>query len=317
MLVLDEGTAVVRCATLTAMTIPVAADFLADLRRIVVAQLTSDGYSADATLGTEALLWNFLRVRHRSIEKRKRCVEWSSQLRARQVAMHEHIVSGLGSVVLAAEKGDDLNPYLSRELASDKAFRREDMMLNELGVHHFHLGAGLDSRGLVRGTNELLFAYVTDQAVHFIEVFDHTSFGDEEAFRIAQENWPHLFDAKRARLNPTSGLQSISPEERRALRSKNANVLVAATDGTLFFPPGGGLTPSGMSPTLVIAGDRILVRLREKQRWCIENAGLLADRVEAQSGTRPTELRLRFAGFEDSGAMMVIDDGNRARFRFE
>jgi hypothetical protein len=159
------------------MTVLVEADFLADLRRIVIAQLTSEGYAADASLGTEALVWNFLKVKHRQIERRTRRSEWSSELRGRQGTLSTDILSALGRIVIAAESGDDLNPYLSRDMVSDKAFKREDLMLNELGVHHLHLGEGVDNRGIVRGRDELLFAYVTDEAIHFVEVYERKRTG--------------------------------------------------------------------------------------------------------------------------------------------
>ena len=302
---------------MSAAVVLVEADFLADLRRIVLARLTAEGYGADATLGTEALLWNLLKVQHRRIEKHPRGVEWSSALRRRQPTMAADILAALGRIVIAAESGDDLNPFLSRDLASDKAFKREDMMLNELGVQHLHLGEGVDARGLVTGRDELLFAYVAEEVVHFIEVFDHKSFGDEDAFRIAQENWPQLFEGRRSGIAPSRDPQPITPEQRKVLRSKHANVMVTATDGSLFFPPGGGITSSGMSPNILSTSDRMLDRLQELERWCKANGTLLADRVDEASGRRPTGFRLRFDGFEESGAMIVIDDDNRARFRFE
>jgi hypothetical protein len=299
------------------MTIPVEADFLGDLRRLIIARLTAMGYTANASLGTEALLWNLLKIEHRRISRRVRPVLWSSELRAREAGLPDHIRSGLGRIVIASETGDDLNVFLSRELASDKAFKRNDLMLNELGAHHFHLGDGFDERGLVRGTKELLFAYVTDDAVHFVDIFDHKSFGDERAFRIAQENWPHLFDGRRVGITPSRDPQALTPKQRKALRSKHANVVVSAADGTLFMPPGGGIMSSGMSPHVLFEADTVLTRLQEREAWCKANGETLAERLEQQSGTRPGEFHLRFDGFEESGALIVVDDDCRARFRFD
>jgi hypothetical protein len=299
------------------LEILVEADFLADLRGIVLGRLAAEGYTADPSLTTEAMLWNLLKIQHRRIDRRKRRVEWSIQLRRRQDSLLEDIVVALGRIVIAAESGDDLNPFLSRDLASNKAFKREDMMLNELGVHHLHLGAGVNGRGLVSGRDELLFAFVTDEAIHLIEVFDHKSFGDEEAFRTAQGNWPQLFEGRKAQIAPSRDPQAITPEQRKVLRSKHANVLVAATDGTLFFPPGGGMMSNGMSPSVLTQADRILGRLQEHERWCKENGTLLAERFEADSGRRATAFRLRFDGFEEAGAIIVIDEDNQVRFRFE
>jgi hypothetical protein len=306
-----------QAATFALMTTPVETDFLGDLRRMIIARLTGMGYTADANLGTEALLRNLLKIQHRRIPRRERVTLWSLDLRAREATLPDQIWSGLGRIVIASETGEDLNPFLSRDLANDKAFKRNDLMLNELGAHHFHLGDGVDERGLVRGTSELLFAYVTDDAVHLVEIFDHDSFGDERAFRIAQENWPHLFEAQRAGVVPSSDPQSLTREQRKVLRRKHANVMVSASDGALFMPPGGGITPSGMSPRVAIAADTILGRLQGWEAWCKANGDVLAERVEQQTGTRPGSFHLRFDSFEESGVLVVVDDDCRACFRFD
>jgi hypothetical protein len=305
-----------RPATPARAPLPVEADFLADLRRIVVAQLSAAGYTVDTKARTEELLWNVLKVSHRRIERHPREVEWSSQLRARESALPESIRQALGRIVIAAETGADLNLFLSRELASDKAFKRNDMMLNELGIQHFHLGEELDSRGLVKGTDELLFAYVTDVRIHFIEVFDHKSFGDERAFRIAQQNWPHLFDDRKSGIPASRSPQSITPEQRAVLRRKHANVMVAADDGTLFVPPGGGIMTSGMSPWVLFASDRIFERLQRQEKWCKENGEVMAERYEEATGRRAERFSLRVDRLEEPGILVVVDDSLKAVFRF-
>ncbi len=297
------------------MNIPVEADFVADLRGILAATLAGGGYTVGAALSTGELLVNWLKTQHRRIERKKRRVEWSSDLRARQPQLPERTRAALHRIENAVEGGDDLAPYLSRELVTDKAFKRNDLMLNELGVHHFHLGEGTDARGLVEGTNELLFATVTEAAVHFIDVFDHASFGDERAFKIAQANWPHLFED--ARLGSSRSEPALTPEQRKTLRAKRANVTVAASDGTPFLPPGGGLTPSGTSINVVISADMIFARLTTAERWCKENGLLLADRIEAATGRRPDSFALRFNHLEASGVVVVIDDKLRARFEID
>jgi hypothetical protein len=66
-----------------------------------------------------------------------------------------------------------------------------------------------------------------------------------------------------------------------------------------------------------MAADRMFDRLKRHEAWCKINGGVLAARLEGESGRRPAAFRLRFDSFEESGAMIVVDDDNRARFRFE
>jgi hypothetical protein len=297
------------------MNVVVEADFFSDLRALVSRQLASAGYTVDPAAPLEKLLRDHLSVHHRRVERRARRVEWSAELRAREPSLPEVQRRALARIQGAAEAGDDLNPYLSRQLASDKAFKKNDRMLNELGMQHLHLGEGLNADGMIRGTRELLFAVIKDDAAYFVDIFDHDNFGDDAPFLIAQASWPDLF-------TPAVGIgggagNELTAEQRGTVLRKGGNVMLLARDGTPYFPPGGGQAPSGISPKVVIAADVIVGRLSFWEGWCKANGADLANRVVAAGRPRPEALRLRFDGFEESGVLRVVDQDARVLFRFD
>jgi hypothetical protein len=298
------------------MRVSVECDFQRDLRALLAAKLSSQNFSVDAHASTEALLRNWLKIHHRRIEQHARRVEWSADLVGREPSLPEFQRAALRRIEAAVHAGDDLNPYLSRQLANDKAFTTNDGMLNELGMQHMHMGEGLNADGLINGTKELLFVLVSDDTVRFVEIFDHDAFADERPFRIAQANWPQLF-ARWQVPTPRSPGQALTPAERRTLRKKGGNAVLNARDGSSFLPPGGGSAGSGISPLVVSAADRILDRVDAQERWCQDHGDELAERIEAAGQPRPTSIRLRLFGFEESGAMIVLDDEHGVRFRFE
>jgi hypothetical protein len=85
--------------------------------------------------------------------------------------------------------GDDLNQRLS-----EKVFRRgftptaaqpgpdvdrwedKDLLLNVMGYHHLNLSTAIDRSGLVKRTNDVLFAQVTRDKFYAIGFFDHSVF---------------------------------------------------------------------------------------------------------------------------------------------
>lgn len=291
----------------------VVCDFRADFRAVLAATLGAEGFLVDTGATLETLLENWLRRQHRRVDRRPRAVEWSTQLRAREPTLPPSQRQALGRIEAAVHGGDDMNPYFSRHLASGKALTHDDAMLNELGIQHMHLGLGLDARGMVNGTKELLFVLFSDGVARFIDVFDHGSFVDVRPFEIAQANWPELFE----RWKFATAAEPLTAEQRTALRKKNANALITAADGTSYLPPGGGSAASGISSRVVIAAAQLLHQLETQERWCRENGHVLAERLEGAGRGRPTEIHLRFLQFEETGTIVVADADHGARFHLE
>ncbi len=298
------------------MPIIVEADFVADLRDLLAAHLASRGYSADASATAETLLWNFLKIQHRLVEARPRKVVRSQTLVQGEAGLPEKYRVALQRIERASLAGEDLNPYLSRQLVTDKAFRAHDGMLNEYGVHHLHLGDGFDDRGLIRGTKELLFAIVGEDEMYFIGVFDHDAFGDEEPFRIALANWPSLFRASGFPA-PRSPAEPLTPEQRKTLRKKGANALTVGDDGETYFPPGGGVMSNGMARGVLTEADRLLDHIQAQKRWCRENAEVLAERAVAGGRTRPERFHLRLVDVRSPRTLIVQDNVVNVRFTLE
>jgi hypothetical protein len=149
--------------------------------------------------------------------------------------------------------GEDLNPHLSKRHAS---LFNNDGLLAEWGVHHFHLGTGPDRNdpSFVRRTGPLVFALVDDEVFCAINVFAHgDSFEDVAIVECLHRNWPEMI--RRYRGKGVTGA-TLDKTQRRAIRGKNGNVLVAVKDGTVYMPIGGGVAASGVKMESVICADK-------------------------------------------------------------
>jgi hypothetical protein len=226
---------------------------------------------------------------------------------------------------MAVTAGAHLNLYTSRDMAPSnrRAFERADWMLNDTGIHHLHLGRGLNRKGQVNGTKQLLFVVVRNEVVYFVEVFEHSrpedtcaSWADERAFQIAQSNWPYLFEHLKAGspfdATPTPLLTDKQIQqrhaERTALSKKNGNAFLAASNGAAYFQPGGGSTPSGVPVALTIATDDIMARVLAADRWCKAKGALLANEIEGRGWPRPSSLSLRLAEIPVFGSAIVVEE---------
>lgn len=69
--------------------------------------------------------------------------------------------SGYKTLKAKFANGDDVTPHLSSNILNDTY---EDYLLNDWGIHHFHLGQNI-SDGFAGRTGPLLFALITNSNV--------------------------------------------------------------------------------------------------------------------------------------------------------
>jgi hypothetical protein len=160
-----------------------------------------------------------------------------------------------------ARGGQDINSHLSKRHSS---LFNLDGLLAEWGVHHFHLGTAPDLRDLdyMGRTRLLLYALVSDGAFCAINVYGHQSFEDSSVLESIHRNWPVMI--RRYRVHGVTG-GTWSQAQRRALRSKNANVFVTMIDGTVYMPISGGVMASGISAEAVRMADAWHYKIRNLQ----------------------------------------------------
>ena len=94
--------------------------------------------------------------------------------------------NNVASFLQAVAAGRDLTPYLSLKARTDgfvldgpgpsTDWEHKDFLLNVMGLHHFHLGTKLGSRGHMARTNHVLFAFVAPDTFDILGLYDHRVF---------------------------------------------------------------------------------------------------------------------------------------------
>lgn len=153
----------------------------------------------------------------------------------------QELRSRIDTVAKKAEKGRDLNPHLSRKL-SDISYN--DGILNDWGIHHFHLGDKVESDGFIERTGELLYARVTDGHFYMIGVYGHDSFSDKDLIRVEHNNWPEVIEKFRLP-EDIELLYSYDDDQIQQTRDAGVQVAVELDDGTVYMHPGGGYASTG------------------------------------------------------------------------
>lgn len=150
--------------------------------------------------------------------------------------------------------GEDLGPHLSRAHSS---LANVDGLLNEWGVHHFHIGEGPSFR-----SGPLVFGLVTEDCFYAINVFPHGSWESSDIIESLHRNWPHVINRYRIRGIPETALNT---KQRRQSRKSNIQAFVTVSDGTVYMAIGGGVATSGVAATAVIRAARIADEIKRLQ----------------------------------------------------
>jgi len=181
--------------------------------------------------------------------------------------LNSEISAGLEKLVSAAEVGEDLRPWLHDAIFADK----QDALINDWGVQHYHLGVEFEivknGRRRTRRTGDVLFATHREDTgyLYLIGIFDHKSFSNKQLLEIVNADWPDLVGhAKIENLIDIS--HSPTRSEIHQLRKNQVNSAVEI-DGAFFVGPGGGYTTSGHSTKAVMKalGVRRLLRSLQEE----------------------------------------------------
>jgi len=141
------------------------AEFSSDWTGILRNALGRMGYTIPASMDAQTVAVTFFSVSKRRVEPARRKVFQSQEF----TCPIEH-AKGLDALKQAFESGADVSLHMSKRL--DEPLYK-DMLLNDWGVHHFHLGDGLDTDGFIKRTGPVLFARVTEDSVFMIDVKGH------------------------------------------------------------------------------------------------------------------------------------------------
>jgi hypothetical protein len=173
----------------------------------------------------------------------------------RVVQAHEFVVppahvAGYQTLVRAIESGTPLRPWLSTLV---RKLNGRDELLDDWGIHHFHLGIATHEKraAFVARTDEVAFAVVRPDAVYFLTATSHDPetaplvWTQTELVDIVHRNWPTLIETPKL---SATGRELTAAGHARA-RECRTNAGVTVSDGTVYYPPGGGIMSNGDGAT--------------------------------------------------------------------
>lgn len=274
-------------------------DFKADWHAILKAEMASSFGMDVASVGPDAPVLFFNAVQRR-VSPRPRIVYLSDTF-----SCPEKLVRGWDKLKKKFEAGEDLTAHLSKLVVKTK---RTDQMLNDWGIHHFHLGEEV-KQGWVERTGELLFARVTQDAIYVVGLYDHGDWVDDTIVETVHRNWPDSIS--QWKMNGTKG-DSLTPDQRGSLRKKKLNAFFTTRDGTTYGPLGGGVTFTGQNIMAIVEMDKFHDFLERLELALVDIAQIIEPhlRLRGYQGTEEVEATLKlpkgyFAAFFPAYGVMI------------
>jgi hypothetical protein len=232
-------------------------DFEADWTATLRGALKALGY--EPPVEDQAAHIAYFNVRKRLVPVRQRKVHEAPSL-----TCPPEVQAGYEEVRRKVEAGEDLRPHLSRGLVK-RDFN--DLLLNDWGIHHLHLGTVLEGDGFVKRTGPVLFARFLADDAYFIAVPKHgpgksDAWSDVQVMECFAAAWPEQMSRYELRgVAPSRSGGNPTSKEIARLRAAGVNTLITV-GGTVLGPMGGGISTAKVSTEVVMVMDRCVKVVR-------------------------------------------------------
>lgn len=280
----------------------VRVDFAGDALEFIRQEMVKEGFPVDGITDLSEGAFQFSRIQHRSIRPRPR-----ETVFAAGVTVPTEHQAGFDALDQASKNGESLKPFRSIGVAR---LNTNDGMLNDWGIHHFHMGtqAHPKAQGFVSRTGPVVYAKVTDDGLYVLAIDEHGRWSDKDLIEIIHANWPALIASYRVNVVPT---QSMSSDDIKALRAANVNALVELRDGTAYMSPGGGNLGSGDAVLARMSGIKFCKMIRGMETAFLERISA-GDRTASAThvddrGQRTHELRMAWGSTGEGVDYEVVD----------
>lgn len=267
-------------------------DLFQDWKDILKEDLEKSGYNL-SNIEEKNIPILYFNVKNRTIEEKHRTVNVSKEFKCpRELKKGWQFLKG------HIESGNLLNAHLSKRV---RKVRSKDTMLDNWGVHHFHLGENMDDEFVKQG-NPLVFAVVREHVFYAIGIFKHGDWAKQEIVEIIHNNWPYIVKDYK-----TEGMDgdSYSEQEIKNLNENGLNILIKVKDGTVYSPMGGGRSLSGYNVKATyfqIATEKLLRDIESRTQEQLKNSEydfkikaklcILNDRYTVTFGSNDTDFNI-------------------------
>lgn len=297
-------------------------DFRADLQTIVRDYFASEGITDSDAGDASDFAMRYCEMQNRLIQTKPRTAYLSNEIhdslgnltRENDPVKKPKALEAWRTVFYLCslmEQGGDVVPHLSKRV---KNTSKQDWMLWDYAIHHFHLTRNIEASGFVERSDYLLFAIVTEDEAFFLDVRSHRDPQDllwvrQDLLDIIIANWPKLF-----RSNTLQGIAGdvLTDEQKKVLRDNNINVISQRGDEPVGLL-GGGVASSGNSLLCRVWADKLIWEINRHETYIrsgseeLERA-LASNGIDVSTGVELKLVLLDGLGLDDEATEHLLLD---------
>ncbi|HBL12133.1 MAG TPA: hypothetical protein DD379_12130, partial [Cyanobacteria bacterium UBA11162] len=204
---------------------------------------------------------------------------------------------------------EDLRPHLSKRIGN---LDYNDLLLNDWGIYHLHLGTTLDASGFITRTGPVLFARFDHKRAFLINVMKHDNWSRQEFIRILHENWPDSIESFRP-----YGIQKLkyvpSDTDIKDCRKAGIQTAVQLEEGIVYLPIGGGYAVSGISVDVRIQSNCWIKTIKNWEKYVRDNYLLMVEQAMPNGITFGSKLKFRL--IIDDPQVYVLEEVSRVAWK--
>ncbi len=241
-------------------TLPPLSDFVEqlaeDLCQIIRDEVVQKGFicptfDVDPQKNRHALIAAYCGMLGRRVSQSNRRVHLSPSL-----SVPDEVAEGFNLLVRKFENGEDVNPHLNKFSAK---LDKNDQLLYDWGINHFHLGTTLDHSGFIQRTGPIVYAIVKENDVYIITVSEHGHWADKDLLEIVDANWPELIATWKI---DGEWEVDFSSDDIGKLRKGGICCGIKLANGNSYISPGGGINCAGGSVLAVLEANKMYHRFK-------------------------------------------------------
>ncbi len=214
------------------------------------------------------------------------------------------------------ENGEDINPYLSKGIRwvvdmHPKRTRNRDALLDSWGIKHIHLGSQIESNGFAERSGPILFVKFDDENAYFLLIKRHGSksnrrhdpWNNQFLIDILHKNWSESINDYEAKVE----VIKATDDEIKQWKKGNVNVAATTKNGTIYFPPGGGVASSGDNIQNVRICYHIFGVIDANEKWLRDNFTEFIETLKRNGKNIKKPLDFQLVSFEFIGINLKIE----------
>lgn len=272
-----------------------------DYKKIMIEEIKKNNLKLPKNLSDDRLIIHYI-----SYLRKKEFAGPHKIVKSKNFKCPPKVKKGFEKLEEIIREGGDITPYFNR-IATNLS--KYDDLFSDWGVMHFHLGDEfIKGEHLVKRDDPVLFAYLHQDIVYFINIYNHGHWEDYGVIQTIYDNWPEIL-RKFMLPEGMTVTQTITQTDLKVTRRNGILTFVTIKnklgEDICLMPPGMGLNTARTSNYDVRVYHNILNKLGRLQLYLTTHKEELMELMRGQGVKLNREISLELIGINQNEILLL------------